>query len=241
MPGIIRVGVTIYPGYVEPCVLQESNVLKMRCKDPGLSVKVLQLLQLAIKSQYSLKLINLPRKPGVGAWATTLEGFKNNTVDMSVDLWTLTYKRQLVADFSDAVIYSTRSFITSSKNLATHVNEISLMPLPTVIWVNFLAMGLLLSIFRSVARLYSSQNRLATFLTCLGSSLFQSYAVYVKQPLPLGIRDIKKWERGPIALLWMFSSLIFCGIYAGYFTTSFFMRISLPFASTLDLAGALNS
>ncbi len=31
----VRVGVTLYPAYVEPCVLREKNLFNVKCKDPG--------------------------------------------------------------------------------------------------------------------------------------------------------------------------------------------------------------
>ena len=46
---IIRIGVTTYPGWVEPCVLKETDLFHMKCKSPGIAIKILQVLQLAVR------------------------------------------------------------------------------------------------------------------------------------------------------------------------------------------------
>ncbi len=133
--------------------------------------------------------------------------------------------------------------MTSSENLAAPETQISLMPLPMAVVTSFLALGVVLSVFRGLFALYPEKQHgesdAERFWNGFFRSLFQFYAVYVKQPLPLGLREIKKWERSSIAILWMFSSVIFCGIYTAYFTTHFFPKISLPFSNTLELAELL--
>ena len=83
----LRVGVTLFPAYVEACVLEETDLFDVKCPSPGkngfrngcqysvvvnpipgLSVRVMELFQFALKHQYRLILVNLADSNGSGAW-----------------------------------------------------------------------------------------------------------------------------------------------------------------------------
>ncbi len=102
----LRFGFTYWPGWIGTCALKERSKLRdllSKCRNPGLDLKVLGLLEQSLGSSYEFLLVPTTPNNTIGSYLTLADGLNNESIDIA-DIYVQTAQRSEHVTFSAPVL-----------------------------------------------------------------------------------------------------------------------------------------